>query len=81
MAESTSSPSTSEYKILKFPVTKEKTVFYYYKQYTAKGTSKNGEEAPMVQLKEDRTLYVCHFLRPIQEEFVQRYFGLAGKIS
>jgi RNA recognition motif-containing protein len=35
----------------------------------------------LVELPSDRTIYVCHFLRPIQEDFIKKYFGLAGKIK
>lgn len=65
------------YKILKVPLTKEKSVFYYYKQYTPKAES----EASLVSLPEDRTLYVCHFVRPIDEATINKYFGIAGKIK
>lgn len=67
---------SSDYKILKIPITKDKTVFYYYKRYTQK-TSKTDE---IVTLPQDRTIYVCHFIRPIEETFIKKYFGLAGKI-
>jgi len=54
----------NNYKILKIPVSREKSVFYYYKQYEPKkeeGTSDNR----LVDLPKERTIYLCHFLRPI----------------
>jgi hypothetical protein len=59
----------SNYKILKIPVSREKSVFYYYKQYEPKKKGEEGSENlkldNLVELPVDRTIYVCHFLRPI----------------
>jgi hypothetical protein len=63
------------YKILKIPVSKDRSVFYYYKQYQAK------DKEAIATLPEDRTLHICHFLRPIEETTIQKYFGGAGKIQ
>ncbi|CDW80894.1 UNKNOWN [Stylonychia lemnae] len=68
---------SSEYKILKIPITKDKTVFYYYKRYV----QKSAKPEQIVTLPQDRTIYVCHFLRAIEESFIQKFFGLAGKIK
>lgn len=65
------------YKILKIPIAKEKSVFYYYKQYTPK----SGAPDQLVTLPEDKTIYVCHFVRAITEETIHKYFGIAGKIK
>lgn len=35
----------------------------------------------MVSLPTDRTIQICHFVRAIDENTVQKYFGLAGKIK
>ena len=84
-AASANGGMSSEYKILKIPITKDKTVFYYYKRYTNKNSGSNsnkktGQES-IVTLPEDKTLYVCHFNRPIEEPFVQKFFGMAGKLK
>jgi hypothetical protein len=63
------------YKILKVPLSKEKAVFYYYKRYRPQGNDES------VSLPEERTIQICHFVRPIDENTVQKYFGLAGKIK
>lgn len=64
------------YKILKVPISKEKAVFYYYKKY-----DKKEEEGTIVTLPTDRTIQVCHFMKAIDENTVQKFFGLAGKIK
>lgn len=61
------------YKILKVPISKEKAVFYYFKRHENK-------EA-LVTLPSDRTIHVCHFVRPLDEGTIQKFFGLAGKIK
>eukprot|EP00347_Sterkiella_histriomuscorum_P020550 403337379 len=73
--------ASSEYKILKIPITKDKIVFYYYRRYTQKSTAETKNSNVIVSLPEDRTIYVCHFNRPIDENFVQKFFGMAGKIK
>lgn len=64
------------YKILKVPIAKEKAVFYYYKQYVPKESDSN-----LVSLPADRTIYVCHFIRPLDEDTIQKLFGIVGKIK
>ena len=32
-------------------------------------------------LPSERTIQVCHFVKPIDENTIQKYFGLAGKIK
>ena len=71
----TTSPS---YRILKLPVSRENTVFYYYKPYSKLQDSASNS---LLDLPEDRTIYVCHFLREISEDFIQKYFGLVGKLK
>ena len=52
----------SNYKILKIPISKEKSVFYYYKQYVPKSDSSSADlEKKLVTLPLDKTIYVCHF--------------------
>ncbi len=57
-------------------MSKDKSVFYYYKKYT-----KVSSEESLVTLPKDKTIYVCHFERPIEEGFIHRYFGIVGKIK
>ena len=75
----------SNYKILKIPISREKSVFYYYKQYEPKKKDAEGDKQlaldNLIELPVEKTIYICHFLRPIQEEFIKKYFGLAGKIK
>lgn len=26
-------------------------------------------------------MYICHFIRPLEEEFIQKFFGQVGKIK
>ena len=61
---------------MKIQVSKDKSVFYYYKRY-----HQATQKETIVTLPEDRTLYVCHFERPIEENFIQRFFGLVGRIK
>lgn len=78
------SETSLEYKILNVPITKDKSVFYYYRRYTNKQDKSKGNSQQSTQiatLPEDRTLYVCHFNRAIEESFVQKYFGMAGKVK
>lgn len=35
----------------------------------------------LVSMPSDRTIQICHFLRAIDENTVQKYFGLGGKIK
>lgn len=72
------------YKILKVPISKEKAVFYYYKKYDQGGqTQKKNEdgEVTLIDLPKERTIQICHFNKPIDENTVQKFFGLAGKIK
>ena len=70
------------YKILKVPISKEKSVFYYYRRYTATSDQDNTTTTTtLVTLPEDRTIQVCHFVKPIEEGTVHKLFGLAGKIK
>jgi hypothetical protein len=65
----------SEYKILKVPLSKDVTIFYYYKAYAP------SSESSLLELPEGRTIQVNHFDKPIKEEYLKKYFGLAGKIK
>ena len=62
--------------MLKVPVNRDKAVFYYYKAYSPQAETKGLLDVPL-----DRSLYLCHFLRPIEDEFVQKFFGSIGKIK
>ena len=68
---------------MKVPIAKEKAVFYYYKRYsgTEEGKSGGGDDQLIVSLPTDRTIQLCHFVKPIDENTVQKFFGLAGKIK
>lgn len=61
------------YKILKVPITKDKSVFYYYKRY-AGGSADREKEGEMigsiVDLPAERTIQICHFVRAIDENTV-----------
>ena len=64
---------SSNYKILKIPISVHKTVFYYYRQYQPKAIDGQKSDAPnmnLVDLPVERTLYVCHFIRPIDENTI-----------
>jgi len=65
----------SNYRILKIPVNREKAVFYYYKPYV------KDKESGMLEVPQDRSVYLCHFLRPIEEDFINKFFAQAGKIK
>ena len=34
----------------------------------------------MIDVPISRSIYLCHFLRAIDEDFIQKFFGQAGKI-
>ena len=68
---------SSSYQILKVPVSKEKHVFYYYRRYKQQTDSNDIVDSP----PESRSLYVVHFLQPIEESFLLKTFGYAGKIK
>ena len=59
----------NSYRILKIPVNREKAVFYYYKKF------EQTDSKSIVDVPDEKAIYLCHFLRPIEEEFVQKYFG------
>ena len=64
---------SSNYKILKIPISREKSVFYYYRRYEPKGadgSKGDSHNMNLVDLPVDRTLYVCHFVRPIDEDTI-----------
>ena len=69
------------FSILKVPISREKQVLYYYKPYTP--GSEDGSSMPMIASPppSDRTIYVVHFLQKIEESFLLRTFGHAGKIK
>ena len=70
------------YHILKIPVNREKAVFYYYKQLDVESVCLNPKQKELVsELPVERTLYLCHFIRPIEEEFVQKFLRPMGKIE
>ena len=72
----------SQYSILKIPVNREKSVFYYYKPYQPKDQEDIQDSLKSrAEIPSSRSLYVCHFLRPIEETFIQKFFGQVGKIS
>ena len=35
----------------------------------------------MIDIPQERSIYLCHFLREIDETFVQKFFGQVGKIK
>ena len=58
------------------PIGKEKSVFYYYKQFRAKEFMQNhDDDESMSLLPEARSLYMCHFVQPIKEDFIMKYFN------
>ena len=67
---------SSNYQILKVPVSKEKQVFYYFRRYKQSDTENIVDCPP-----ESRSIYVVHFLQPIEESFLLRTFGHAGKVK
>lgn len=67
------------YKILKIPVNREKVVFYYFKSYEPSKDSH--DSSTLIDIPQDKAVYLCHFLRPIEEDFVNKFFGKVGKIS
>jgi len=69
--------SKQSFAILKVPVTREKEVLYYYRPYTPSPELPSLASPP----PPDRTLYVVHFLQPIEESFLLRTFSHAGKIK
>lgn len=64
---------SDKYNILKVPVSREKQVFYYYKQYVPSEdqTNKSLQDPP----PSDRSLYIVHFDQAIREDFLQKTFG------
>lgn len=66
------------YKILKVPIAKDKAVFYYYKPYVPKSGT---ESTTLVSLPADRSIYVCHFLKPLTEDILHKLFGIVGKLK
>ena len=69
------SKDSQQYRIMKIPVNRDKSVMYYYKRY-----HKQDQES-LIDIPEDRSIYLCHFLREIDETFVQKFFGQVGKIK
>ena len=68
------------FSILKVPISREKQVLYYYKPYTP---GSDDSSMPMIVSPppSERTIYVVHFLQKIEESFLLRTFGNAGKIK
>ena len=60
------------------PVSREKQVLYYYKPYVADAENMPSLATPPPA---ERTLYVVHFLQSIEESFLLKTFGKAGKIK
>ena len=61
---------SSDFKVLKVPIGKEKSVFYYYKRFKPQDFAQISE---MALVPPEKTLYMCHFLRPIEESFISKY--------
>jgi len=68
---------SSKYQILKVPVSREKQVFYYYRRYEKATDADQLVEYP----PESRSIYVVHFLQPIEESFLLRTFSHVGKVK
>lgn len=79
MVQANISPKQS-FSILKVPVSREKQVLYYYKQYAS---DTENSDMPMLATPPpaDRTIYVVHFLQKIEENFLLKTFSHAGKIK
>ena len=67
------------FSILKIPVSRERQVLYYYKPYDPQQTEVSDQL--LDQPPAERTIYVVHFLQPIEESFLLKTFSHAGKIK
>jgi len=66
------------YAILKVPVTRERSVLYYYRPYLHEASKMPEIATPPPP---ERTVYVVHFEQPIEENFLLKTFSHAGKIK
>ena len=83
MSDKKPNSAAEQYRILKIPVNREKSVFYYYKPFNLLELSselKDEEMKSLVDIPKERSLYLCHFVKPITEEFIQKFFGQIGRI-
>ena len=64
------------FSIIKFPRGKEKHDFYYYKQL-----DDTCPKSSLVTAFPERSIYICSFVRELEEGFVKKYMGLAGHIE
>jgi hypothetical protein len=71
---------SASYRVLKLPLSREHSVFYYYKPFQLLDL-KEAQQSSLLDVDPARAVFVCHFLRPIEEAFLRRYFGAVGKIS
>jgi len=61
------------------PVSREKQVFYYYKRFEPNSSDTDATLANPPPA--EKTIYVVHFLQPIQESFIMKTFSHAGQIK
>ena len=70
-----------QYRILKIPVNREKSVFYYYKPFELVDIDKEKTRNTLIDVPNKKSIYITHFLKPIDEKFLLKFFGQAGKIK
>ena len=71
-----------QYRILKIPVNREKSVFYYYKPFESVDINKdNKDSSNLIDIPSHKSIYITHFLKPIDETFLLKFFGQVGKIK
>ena len=81
MSEDTSpSQGQKQYKILKIPINREKSVFYYYKAFDTLDVPSEKQER-LIDIPKSKSIYLCHFARDIEEDFILKFFGELGKIK
>ena len=81
--------TTNQYRILKIPINRERAVFYYYKAYNAKDFSDDSGNlskaanlpSSLVDIDQSKAVYICHFDREIDTDFIKKFFGRVGKIK
>ena len=73
--------TAKQYRILKIPVNREKSVFYYYKPFELVDIDKEKTRSTLIDIPANKSIYITHFLRPIEENFLLKFFGQVGKIK
>jgi len=71
--------TAAKYRIVKFPINKDKSVFYYYKPFRMdefnEEIKNNKSKDSIIDIDPAKSIYLCHFNRAIDPAFINKYFG------